>query len=759
MTDLQTPATIAATPSGVLNGSATPGPRLPLKMLVPSRYQPRKTFKPGPLRELAENIKVLDVLAPIVVRRLPADRLQETWTDRRAGDPAPSHEIVAGERRWRAAQLAGLKSIPYLERELTDAQVAHMALAENVQREDLHPLEEAQGYRNVLDLPEEATKPVSERIAKLASEVNKSTRYIYQRLQLLKLCEFARQVFLEDLPDGSPKLHATIALEIATIGNEAQQIEATRRVCGLGRQGTDVVDDPMSQRAAAEYIRSNFRLLLSKAPFPIKVEFASVGACEACDKMSANARDLFAEGDKVPDTCMDPSCYGKKNAKHTEQLAAAAKAKGQRVITGKDAKKQLPHEFSPTVFDYRSDYQSLDEKRWDAAGKGEGKTVKQLLGNDMPAPVLIARPDGQGFVEALPKKDVERMLKERGLLKQRPGSINQAQAEADRKARLIKEQRWAVATALLQALPAIPANDPQDLNLVDQNGLRAHLMLPTVAMMLGALDHEGRKRVNKLLEIDEKTLPLHSADRVVEKYLEGLDGLGVNRFIVACLVAGEVHYAQYCHPSTDNMDMLCGLLKVDGKKISAAVAAEKKAAKTKKAAPGAARKENTAKFAGPTLAKLGAALEKAAAADQPAASTNDFEIGDVVRFKEGLKSAGGKSRKVSGREGTIKAKVGDRAWSVQFGAKAHELATADHTELELVRKGTAPDPNAAWPFPTTGAKKSTKATAKKPAKKAAEDKVLAQGELTLSTGVKLSPQPAWPFPTASKNAASEGTAK
>jgi ParB/RepB/Spo0J family partition protein len=824
MTELQTPAQHAE-PAGygfqILERAA----------LAPSPTNPRKRFDPAALAELAENIKGMGLAEPILVRPLPGSRLQETWTDRRPGDPAPTHEIVAGERRWRACGIAGVKQIPAMVRALTDSQVLRLQVIENLQREDLHPLEEADGYRKILDVPEDADKPIGVRIEALAREISKSTRYVYQTLQLLKLSEFPRQVFLEG------KLHRTIALEVATIGNEAQQIEACRRVAGLGAKGTDVIDNPMSFREAAEYIRSNFRLLLSKAPFPIKVEFAGVGPCEACDKMSANARDLFGEGDKVPDTCMDPSCYGKKNAKHHEQLAQAAKAKGQRVITGKDAKKLLPYETSPTSFDYRADYTPLEEKRWDAAGKNEGKTVKQLLGTDMPAPVLIARPDGQGFVEALPKKDVERMLKERGLLKQRPTSVNNAQAEADRKARLIKEQRWAVATALLQALPAIPANEPQDLNLADQNGLRAHLMLPMVSMMLGALDHEGRKRVNKLLEIDEKTLPPHSHGNAVDKYLKGLDGLGVNRFIVACLVAGELHYAQYSHPSTDNLDMLCELLKVDGKKIAAAIAAEKKAAKAKKAP--ATKKTVATKAAGrgakaatpPFMAPLpvSAALEAivgagpmprteivtklwkyvknaglqdkanqrmikcdeklkalfgqdevsmfemadmlkdhvgakaatskpsaaAAATDKAAAPAGvvDFEIGDVVRFKEGLKSAGGKNRKVSGREGTIKKKVGDRAWSVQFGPKAHELATADHTELDLVRKGAATDPNAAWPFPTTSTKKSTTAAAKKPAKKPAEDKVLAQGELTLSTGVKLSPQPAWPFPTAAKTTA------
>jgi ParB/RepB/Spo0J family partition protein len=730
MTELQTPAQAAAGGYGfqILERTA----------VVPSPTNPRKRFDPTALEELAENIKGIGLAEPILVRPLPGARLQETWTDRRAGEPAPTHEIVAGERRWRACGLAGVKKIPAMVRDLTDSQVLRLQVIENLQREDLHPLEEADGYRKILDVPEDADKPMKDRVEALAREIGKSTRYIYQTLQLLKLAEFPRQVFLEG------KLQRTTAAPIATIGNEAQQIEACRRIAGLGRSGTDVIEQPLSAREAEEYVRSNFRLLLAKAPFPIKVEFAGVGPCQACDKMSANARDLFAEGDKVPDTCMDPSCYGKKNAKHTEQLAAAAKAKGQRVITGKEAKKLLPHEYSPTSFDYRSDYQSLDEKRWDAAGKNEGKTVKQLLGNDMPTPALIARPDGQGFVEALPKKDVERMLKERGLLKQRPTSANNAQADAERKARLIKEQRWAVATAILQALAAIPANAPQPLNLADQNGLRAHLMLPMVEQMHRALDHDGRKRLNKLLDLDEKTMPLHPHGDVVEKYLKGVDGAGVNRFIVACLVAGELHYAQYCHPSTDNLDMLCALLKVDGKKIAAAIAAEKKAAKAKKAP--AAKKAAPARAA---KADTKAAPAAAASSDTP---TRAFMAGDRVRFKEGLKGPNGMLRKVCGREGDISRICPGGAYLVRTGSKGEgQGVRASASELELVKASENPAASA-WPFPKANATTPTKLV--KPAKrsKANADEAALQGELTLSTGVKLSPQPAWPFPTAGKPA-------
>lgn len=109
--------------------------RLPLGQLQPGKYQPRRTIDDAKLQELAESIKAQGVVQPIVVRSLGKD----------------SYEIVAGERRWRASQLAGLSEIPAVLRELDDRTVVAMALIENIQREDLNPLEEAQALQRLID--------------------------------------------------------------------------------------------------------------------------------------------------------------------------------------------------------------------------------------------------------------------------------------------------------------------------------------------------------------------------------------------------------------------------------------------------------------------------------------------------------------------------------------------------------------------------------------------------------------------------------
>lgn len=111
---------------------------LQLDVMVPGQYQPRTHMDEGALYELAESIKAQGIMQPILVRRLAK------------GDHAGKYEIIAGERRFRAARIAGLAQVPVLVREVPDEAAAAMALIENIQREDLNPLEEAQGLSRLV---------------------------------------------------------------------------------------------------------------------------------------------------------------------------------------------------------------------------------------------------------------------------------------------------------------------------------------------------------------------------------------------------------------------------------------------------------------------------------------------------------------------------------------------------------------------------------------------------------------------------------
>jgi ParB family chromosome partitioning protein len=149
---------------------------LPIGQLEPSPLQPRRRFDAGELESLAESIRSNGILQPILVRPHP-------------GRPG-MHEIVAGERRWRAAQIAKLHEVPVLERALSDREVLELAIVENVQRNDLSALEEAQGYRRLID---EFGRSQEE----LAQQVGKSRAHIANTLRLLKLPDSVRAMLEE----------------------------------------------------------------------------------------------------------------------------------------------------------------------------------------------------------------------------------------------------------------------------------------------------------------------------------------------------------------------------------------------------------------------------------------------------------------------------------------------------------------------------------------------------------------------------------
>ena len=139
--------------AGPENDGAPPS-TLNLDDLVPGLYQPRTRMDEGALYELAESIKAQGIMQPILVRRLSDDesrlRRKKDAQGRAQDLDQPVYEIIAGERRFRAARLAGLDSVPVLVRDVSDQAAAAMALIENMQREDLNPLEEAQGLQRLI---------------------------------------------------------------------------------------------------------------------------------------------------------------------------------------------------------------------------------------------------------------------------------------------------------------------------------------------------------------------------------------------------------------------------------------------------------------------------------------------------------------------------------------------------------------------------------------------------------------------------------
>lgn len=144
---------------------------IPIEFLGPGRFQPRRHFDDDSLGELIQSVKEKGILQPLLVRRNPDDNTR--------------YEIIAGERRWRAAQAAGLHDVPVLVRDFTDREALEVSLIENIQRQDLNPLEEAEGYRRLMEEFEHTQE-------ELAKALGKSRSHIANTVRLLALPDSVR---------------------------------------------------------------------------------------------------------------------------------------------------------------------------------------------------------------------------------------------------------------------------------------------------------------------------------------------------------------------------------------------------------------------------------------------------------------------------------------------------------------------------------------------------------------------------------------
>lgn len=174
---------------------------LPLNEIIPNKDQPRKTFDEGALEELADSIRQHGVLQPLLVRPLPAG----------------GYQLVAGERRWRASRMAQLKEVPVVIKELTDTQTMEIAIIENLQREDLNPIEEAEGLQALIDRCGFTQEEV-------ATSVGKSRPAIANSLRLLKLPQEVRDM------TRNGEISAGHARALLALDNEAMIYEAAQNI-------------------------------------------------------------------------------------------------------------------------------------------------------------------------------------------------------------------------------------------------------------------------------------------------------------------------------------------------------------------------------------------------------------------------------------------------------------------------------------------------------------------------------------------------
>lgn len=190
----------SAEESGNIEKSKAPDTLVKITMVEPNREQPRKNFDEDALMELSESIKQFGLLQPILVQ-----------------DRKDHYEIIAGERRWRAAKLAGLKEVPVIIKNLTEQEIVEISLIENIQREDLNPIEEAQAYKRLLTEFNLKQDELAERVAKSRTAVTNSMR-------LLKLCDEVQQMVINEM------ISTGHARAIISIEDKEQQYSIAQRI-------------------------------------------------------------------------------------------------------------------------------------------------------------------------------------------------------------------------------------------------------------------------------------------------------------------------------------------------------------------------------------------------------------------------------------------------------------------------------------------------------------------------------------------------
>lgn len=290
--------------------AATTVSEIPVDLIDVSPSNPRSDV--GDVSELAASITSLGVLQPVVVRVAAEGR----------------YELVFGHRRLAAAKLAGLKAIPADVRDFTPVQVREAQLVENVQRDGITALEEADAYAELQKLAGYTGDQV-------ALRVGKSRAWVYARMKLASLGPEGRRAL------AAEKIHPSVAVPLARLPTHALQAKA---VTHLTRG-----DEPMSAAAAIEWLQKEFVRSLKGCPFPLKDEMlvAEAGACTTCPKNSAAATPGLFEDLSSGSWCTDTKCFDAKAAAHWEKRAEKAKAQGAEVLSPAEGRKLFKHDALP----------------------------------------------------------------------------------------------------------------------------------------------------------------------------------------------------------------------------------------------------------------------------------------------------------------------------------------------------------------------------------------------------------------------------
>ena len=324
---------------------------LPLANIHESTANPRRTFDESKLAELAESLRTQGLIQPITVR-----------------SNSDGYEIIAGARRFRAARLAAMESIPVRIVELSDEQALEWTLIENSQRVDVYPYEEAQGFQRLLDMP-------GYDVTTLAEKTGKSESLIYSRLALLQLIPDVAEAF------QSERITASHANLIARLPQDRQQ--AAFNACWR-KDYQDTEMHLLPAKFLSAWIDNNVYLPLDEAPFDREdiTLNSTAGACSACPRRSGFNTSLFC--DVAGDQCLDSNCYHAKLTAHIEREVAA-----QPELVQIETAHRNPSERQPGIL---SRWQYTDV----AASVDENEDAVSVPACDSSKPAIVVYGEGAG---------------------------------------------------------------------------------------------------------------------------------------------------------------------------------------------------------------------------------------------------------------------------------------------------------------------------------------------------------------------------
>ena len=502
---------------------------LRLEQIRESTTNPRRTFDEPKLKELAENIRIHGVLQPVLVRPAP-------------GGPERSFELVAGARRFRASKLAGNESIPATVRELTDAECREIQLIENLQRADIHELDEAFGYRSLMELD-----PNIYTVEAIAAKVAKSSAYVSGRLKLADLIPAVQTAFYEN------RLSVAHALEIARLQPKDQERALAECFPGY-RSAASILKDrkaeAVSVRQLREWIEREIRLDLRHAPFDTEDAnlLPAAGACSACPKRTGNNPLLFPEL-RNKSLCTDPACY---------------EAKVQALV-------QL--RVGPLVQEGKKPVQISESPSWQVRTKApntlyEGQYRQAERAEECPNTQPAVMVDGKKAGTVLHVCTDEKCKTHRQFSHY---EISPQEREQRRKlalaARVQKESRQRILQAVRKKLPG-------DLSRAD---------FEMVALdYFRRLGHDNHHRLFQAYGWEETKTSWggNSVDheKLAQAQIHSMTGADLNRFLVLCSLVPDLYCPGYSSAVTlskdANLIRAAVRYKVDAAKITATVSAE-----------------------------------------------------------------------------------------------------------------------------------------------------------------------------------------